>query len=209
MSHYDAVAIVPGHGPVQRDMSYIVQVRALLLDAVRQVRALGTATYSVDEVRARVDLQQWRRTFAGDDPGLQDLFDESIAQGLVRAAYAEQGAEESVVRRVVDGYLLGLKFNDVARLRAAFWPDARLYFTKKDGSLGQLTQAEWYKGFEASAGKEEAGTLDIVSVDVTGDAASVKVVETYPKSVYTDYLNLLRFAGEWRIVNKIYTSRPR
>ena len=38
-------------------------------------------------------------------------------------------------------------------------------------------------------------------------AASMKVEEDYPGSVYVDYLSLLKFDGEWRIVNKIYTSR--
>ncbi len=42
-----------------------------------------------------------------------------------------------------------------------------------------------------------------------GDAASVKVVETYPRSIYTDYLNLLRVNGAWHIVHKICTSRSR
>ncbi len=40
------------------------------------------------------------------------------------------------------------------------------------------------------------------------NAASVKVIETYPTLVYVDYLNMPRIGGEWRIVNKIYTSRP-
>ena len=47
--------------------------------------------------------------------------------------------------------------------------------------------------------------LRISSVDITDNAASVKVIETYPKSIYVDYLNLLRLNGKWIIVNKIYT----
>ena len=82
-------------------------------------------------------------------------------------------------------------------------------WVKKDGSLGQLTQEQWYKGFEGSAGKEEQGTLKIVAVDVTGNAASVKVFEEYPKSTYTDYLSLLKLGGEWKIVNKIYVAESR
>jgi len=115
---------------------------------------------------------------------------------------------EAQVRAVVERYLHGLKFNDTKDLEAAFWPDARLMFVKKDGSIGQLTQQEWYKMFAGAEGKEEQGTLKILAVDVTDNAASVKVIETYPKSVYVDYLNLLHIDGEWRIVNKIYTSRP-
>lgn len=114
---------------------------------------------------------------------------------------------EAPVRAVVERYLHGIKYNNVQDFEAAFWPDARLMFVKKDGSIGQLTQPQWYAGFASVAGKEEEVTLEILSVDVTDNAASVKVSETYPKSVYVNYLNLLRLGGEWRIVNKIYTSR--
>lgn len=125
---------------------------------------------------------------------------------VLRAQATPSG--EAQVRAVVERYLHGLKFNNTKDFEAAFWPDARLMFVKKDGSIGQLTQQEWYKMFAGVEGKEEQGTLKILSVDVTDNAASVKVIETYPKSVYVDYLNLLHIGGEWRIVNKIYTSRP-
>jgi len=118
-------------------------------------------------------------------------------------------SEQANVRAVVERYLHGLKFNDVKSFEASFWPEARLLFVRRDGSLGQLTQPEWYAGFAGNAGKEEKGELGIAAVDVTGDAASAKVVETYPKSIYVDYLNLLKTGGEWRIMNKIYTARPR
>ncbi len=118
-------------------------------------------------------------------------------------------ADEAGVRKTVETYLHGLKFNDVGSLKKAFLPEAKLYFLKKDGSLGQLTQEQWYEGFAKSAGQEEAGDLKIAAVDVTGAAASVKVVEVYPKSIYTDYLNLLRIGGEWKIVNKIFVVDKR
>jgi hypothetical protein len=128
---------------------------------------------------------------------------------VVAAPLGAQASGEAKVRAVVEQYLHGLKFNDVASFKAAFWPDAKLYWVKRDSTLGQLSQEEWYKSFVAVAGKEEPGELSIVSVNVTDNAASVKVLETYPKSLYVDYLNLLRINGEWRIVNKIYTSRTR
>jgi hypothetical protein len=120
---------------------------------------------------------------------------------------AKPGDEEAAVRHAVESYLHGLKYNDVESLKKAFWPEAKLFFVKNDGQLGQLTQSQWYEGFAASAGKEEKGDLKITAVDITGNAASVKVEEDYPGSVYIDYLSLLKFDGEWKIVNKIYTSR--
>ena len=117
--------------------------------------------------------------------------------------------DEALVRTTVDRYLHGLKFNDVESLKSAFHPDAKLFFVKKDGSLGALTQEQWYKGFASSAGKEEEGTLSIVALDITGNAASAKIREEYPKSIYTDYVSLLKLNSEWRIVNKIFVAERR
>ena len=141
---------------------------------------------------------------------LATLFLAAVLPGSapVLQAQATPSPAEAQVRAVVERYLHGLKFNNPKDFEAAFWPEARLMFIKKDGSIGQLTQQEWYKMFAGAEGKEEQGTLKILAVDVTDNAASVKVIETYPKSVYVDYLNLLHINGEWRIVNKIYTSRP-
>ena len=138
----------------------------------------------------------------------------TVMSGIAAACSAQTVSrtpdpQEGAVRAVVEAYLHGLKFNDVVSLRSAFWPDAKLLFVNRNGSLGQLSQEEWYKMFAGSAGKEEEGDLRIASVDITDNAASVKVIETYPKSVYVDYLNLLRINGKWIVVNKIYTSRPR
>ncbi|MEO8451285.1 MAG: nuclear transport factor 2 family protein [Gemmatimonadota bacterium] len=126
-----------------------------------------------------------------------------------RAQKASSSPDEAAVRQVVTTYLHGLKFNDVPSLEKAFWPDAKLFFVGTGGHLGQLSQAEWYKGFATSAGKEEEGDLKIVSVEVTRDIANVKVVEEYPTSRYTDYIALIRFDGAWRIVNKIYTAEKK
>jgi uncharacterized protein (TIGR02246 family) len=115
-------------------------------------------------------------------------------------------SDDAEVRRVVDRYLYGLKHNDITAFKEAFRPDAKLLFVKGDGTMGELTQEKWYEGFAPVAGKVEDGELRIASVEVTRDAASVKVVEEYPKSRYTDYLSLLKLQGRWWIVNKIYTS---
>lgn len=126
-----------------------------------------------------------------------------------QTAATKPDSEEAAVRQAVESYLRGLKFNDVASLKKAFWSEAKLFWVKNDGQLGQLTQSQWYEGFAASAGKEEKGDLKITDVDITGNAASVKVEEDYPGSVYIDYLSLLKFNGEWKIVSKIYTSRQK
>jgi hypothetical protein len=137
-----------------------------------------------------------------------------LSAGVATAAQAQtdttaRAREDSTVRAVVQGYLHGLKFNDTVSLHEAFWPEAKLFAIRPNGQINQLTQATWYAMFAKNAGKEEEGDLRIAGVDITGNAAAVKVVEDYPGSRYTDYLNLLRINGRWWIVNKIYTMERR
>ena len=132
----------------------------------------------------------------------------AVAAPTVVAAQTESASHsraDSAVRAVVERYLHGLKFNDTVSLHEAFWPEARLFAIRPNGQINELTQPKWYAMFEKSAGKEEKGDLRIASVDITGKAAAVKVVEDYPDSRYTDYLNLLQINDRWWIVNKIYT----
>ncbi|HTS89901.1 MAG TPA: nuclear transport factor 2 family protein [Gemmatimonadales bacterium] len=128
-----------------------------------------------------------------------------IASTPARGQSTPSPTEDSV-RAVVQTYLHGLKFNDVPSLQAAFWPEARLYFVRRDGQLGQLTQEQWYAGLARSAGKEEEGDLRIAALEVTRDIAWAKVIEEYPASRYVDYVSLLRIGGRWLIVNKVFTS---
>ena len=123
--------------------------------------------------------------------------------------YAQATSEEEIVRRTVESYLHGPKFNDIDSFKRAFHPEAKLFFVQKNDELGQLTQEQWYKGFEKSAGNEEKGDLQIASVNVTGKPASVKVVEIYEDSTYTDYISLLKLADGWKIVNKIFVVEKR
>ena len=127
---------------------------------------------------------------------------------MALGAKSQHNAEEAAVRQTVEQYLYGLKHNEVESFKKAFYPEAKLFFVKRDNQLGQLSQEQWYKGFAASAGKEEKGDLRITAVDITGNAASVKVVEVYDTSKYTDYLSLLKLEGGWKIVNKIYVAEP-
>ena len=163
-----------------------------------------------------MDAEEGTQRTAGN--GLMRLAALAFAFAILAAAPSTGNAqtdssararEDSAVRTVVQRYLHGLKFNDTTGLHDAFWPEARLFAIRPNGQINELTQAKWYSMFKASAGKEEQGDLRIASVDITGNAAAVKVVEDYPGSRYTDYLNLLRIDGRWWIVNKIYTMERR
>ena len=128
---------------------------------------------------------------------------------MIFASITDAKSDEAAVRDTVQVYLHGLKFNDVESFKKAFYPEAKLFFVRKNGELGQLTQEQWYEGFKGSAGKEEQGELQVAALDVTGTVASVKVEEDYPTSHYTDYVSLLKLNGEWKIVNKVFYARKK
>ena len=133
------------------------------------------------------------------------------AAGAAAAAKAQtsHASDSSAAAAVVTDYLQGLQFNDTLRLAKAFWPTTKLLWVKRDSTLGELTQAAWYASFRGSVGQRVEGTLRMVRLELTGSAASAKVVEDYPDSRYTDYLGLLRIAGRWWIVSKLYVAERR
>jgi len=89
----DANTIVPGHGPVLRDKTYIYLLRDLMQSAVDQVneklRQTAPAMFqTVDDVKGGVDLTAFRQRFAGNDAELAAAFD-SVAARLVKLVFDE------------------------------------------------------------------------------------------------------------------------
>ena len=66
LAQLDADAVVPGHGPILRDKTYIYLVRDLLKSAVDQMNAklrkTGPAMFrTLEDVKGAVDLTPFRR----------------------------------------------------------------------------------------------------------------------------------------------------
>src|SRR5580700_9027195 len=89
MAELDVTTIVPGHGSIMHDKTYLNLVADLLQSAVYQmharIRQLGNpGGHTLDEVKGSVDLAPFRQRFAGNDKDLQSQFDE-MAGELVKA----------------------------------------------------------------------------------------------------------------------------
>ena len=87
----DAAAIVPGHGPVFRDKEYLLAVKALLESVAAQARAAKQRGLSVEEAQRAVDLESFRKRFAGDDPSRNDAWTGYFLNPAVASVYAELG----------------------------------------------------------------------------------------------------------------------
>lgn len=113
--------------------------------------------------------------------------------------------DEAAVREVVQGYFDGMIEGDPEKLRAAFHPEAFLIGQGRDGQIMRIPFERWSAGMNRPRENPRAYRNEIADVDITGNAAVVKTVLTWPSVKYVDYLSLLRNRdGEWRIVNKIW-----
>ena len=132
-------------------------------------------------------------------------------------------ADEAAVRATLEHYIqghatgdpahmrLGLSLFDRYSQRLAFHPAARLYWSSAD-TLATRTSAEYIARSPGKPAADEAtGTRKrrIEHVDVTGNAATGKIVLDYPDAYIVDYMSLLKTNGEWKIINKIFMTEKK
>ncbi len=79
--------IVPGHGPVMRDIAYAKQMADLFASVTKQVKAAADAGASLEQVRKSVNLDEFRQKFAGDSQLKQFLFANYVTGPAVMSAF--------------------------------------------------------------------------------------------------------------------------
>lgn len=133
----------------------------------------------------------------------------AAALALSLASPAPASEPEDGPRKAAELYFQGHATGNGDFFRQAFHPDAKLFWVK-DGTLSTRTSAEFAAGASGKPPADEAQRRRrIVLVDVTGDAAVVKVELDYPTVVFTDYLSMLKLGTEWKVVNKTFHARPK
>lgn len=133
-----------------------------------------------------------------------------IGSGAPLAAQAPTStADEADVRRAVDHYLQGHATGDGAHHRMVFHPASVLYWVNAD-TLATRTIEAYIAGSPGKPAEDEGKRKRwIEAVDVTGTAATAKVILDYPTMRFTDYFTLLKIKGEWKIMNKIFHREPK
>jgi hypothetical protein len=112
--------------------------------------------------------------------------------------------ENGELRALARDYLDGMFYADEAKLRSAFHPKC-IMFGHYNGRFEESTVDDFVaevKGLPLAPGS--AYESAIVSVDITGDIAVVKLTDTWAGSRFTDYLTMAKHNGAWRIINKAF-----
>lgn len=114
-------------------------------------------------------------------------------------------SEEQAVSAVVHLYVDGMAFANEAALRKAFHPNASIVGNYED-SVEWLTRDAFISAIVegGAAPPDSQPFMDVEMIEITGDAASVKVVDEFAGSRHTDYLTLLKVEGRWLIINKVW-----
>ncbi len=86
--------IVPGHGPVLRDDSYVRLMSRLFVSMHSQVAAAAARGETLEQVRKSVNLDELRKAFVGDSRVRRDIFDSYVLGAGLAAAYADATAKQ-------------------------------------------------------------------------------------------------------------------
>ena len=123
---------------------------------------------------------------------------------------AEPGAELAALRAVARDYLDGMVYADEARLRKAFHPRCSLV-GHYHGELEYSTVDEFWGALKGAPSLTPGTTYygEIVSIDVVGDVAVVKVEDDFWGDRFTDYLTMLKHDGRWSIISKAFYVHPK
>jgi len=122
------------------------------------------------------------------------------AFGSVNAA--REAADREAVEKPLKMYLSG----EPEQLKQAFHPGATMFFARND-SLIAVPIPEYIARVEESRAKgpPPKRVERIAQVDISGTSAVARLELEYPNQKLTDYMSLVKYGGEWRIVNKIFS----
>jgi hypothetical protein len=116
-------------------------------------------------------------------------------------------SDESDIRQTIQTYFDGMYESSEEKTRAAFHPNATITGYLEDG-LHEMSVDD-FAGFVASqqpsASEQGQPTrLDILSIEVSGQTAAVRVRDDYLGLTFLDSLSLLFADGRWQIYSKLF-----
>ena len=112
------------------------------------------------------------------------------------------------IEATIDDYFYGMYRSDRTLIERAFTAEAAIEGLT-EGRYMRMSRADFADFVAKQDSAEEAGEpfeMQIVSLDITVDAAFVKVADRYIGRDFIDYLSLLKTDSGWRIVHKSWHS---
>ncbi len=115
-------------------------------------------------------------------------------------------SNEDDIRQTIQTYFEGMHESNATKTCAAFHPNATITGYLEDG-LHEMTAEEFANFTAAQPSASERGEparLEIISIEISGDTACVRVRDDYLGLTFVDSLLLLAVDGKWRIYTKLF-----
>jgi len=121
-----------------------------------------------------------------------------------------QDTDVSALRSLAQTYFDAAYEMDAEKFASIFHPSSSVTKVADDGNLGVTPIASWLAAVRTMKAPKEQGFEredQIVSVDVESDLALLKLKFRVPPRSFTDLLSCLKVNGNWKIVQKVMTSK--
>jgi hypothetical protein len=111
--------------------------------------------------------------------------------------------DEAGARACLENYMSG----EADRVEKAFHPSASMkYIDITSGEFKDVPIADYIARVRANTTKSER-KIEVVALNVEGNAANGKIKIETDKVIMYDYMNMLKVNGEWKIVSKIFSRQ--
>lgn len=119
---------------------------------------------------------------------------------------AQEQTDEKLIKATIESTYVEVfcKKGDPEILRKSFHPTFRMY-TYYKGEISVKIFEEWLSRLIKNRGKSKLDAWDITILDVTGNAASVRIKLIQDDQIkYTDYFTLYKLEDGWKIFTKTF-----
>ncbi len=123
---------------------------------------------------------------------------------LTTATAQDTKSDYALVEQTVGYYLDGGTNRDFETLKKAFHESAMIKLMGPDGYRNENC-LEFFSGMKP--GPKQDRKTRVVSIDVTGYAASAILEIEYATFTFVDYMTLMKFDDQWMIVAKVSYRR--
>ncbi len=119
-------------------------------------------------------------------------------------AQSETTSEIEQIYKTLMHYIEGTTYGEPDRLEKAFHSDFNLYTVTEKDSLLIRSGKKYISNIKTGEKSNRIGR--IISIDYENNAAIAKAEIVIPNwKIFTDYFLLLKYEGQWKIIQKSYT----
>lgn len=118
-----------------------------------------------------------------------------------------QTTELQSIENTINQYFDGMINHNSESIAKAFEPSAPMKWNEK-GKYMNVNAVEALSEY-VNANDPVKVKTSIVAINVVGDAANAHLELEYDTFFFVDFMHLLKIDGQWKIVSKTYTTKPK